>query len=241
MWILWRPSGEHSQIGLRVQPRTVFLPFVYRIADNCSIQLVKFLQPLLPGLVWAIVICLTGCATPRRLVIDPAPSARTGDSPALPAIYDPHPASVLQGNASFYGKPQPTASGERFDPKALTAAHKTLPLHSVVRVVNLKNNQSVIVRINDRGPYVRGRIIDLSSAAAEKVSMINSGVVPVRVEVLRRIDIMQKPNRKVVGHSGSSTIQHLKTSHISQQPKESKPAPPSKIKHRRKHRKHHSS
>jgi rare lipoprotein A len=70
-------------------------------------------------------------------------------------------------------------------------------MHSVVRVINLKNGKSVIVRINDRGPYVRGRIIDLSKAAAEKIEMVKSGVVSVRVEVLKKIDVMSKPNRKV--------------------------------------------
>ena len=104
---------------------------------------------------------------------------------------------MLTGKASFYGKPQKTASGERFDPSKLTAAHKTLPMHSVVRVVNLRNGKSVIVRINDRGPYVRGRIIDLSTAAAQRIDMVNSGVISVRVEVLKRIDVMTKPNRKL--------------------------------------------
>lgn len=163
----------------------------------------KVLPSLLTGLVWAALICLVGCATPRRLITDPAPSAASGDSGELPAIYDPRPVSILQGKASYYGKPQATASGERFNPKAMTAAHKTLPLHSVVRVVNTQNFKSVVVRINDRGPYVRGRIIDLSAAAAEKISMVGSGIVPVRVEVLRKIDIMQKPNRKVVLASGA--------------------------------------
>ena len=216
----------------------VFLPFTRRISDNATILPVKTLQLLLAGLAWAIVICLSGCATPRRLITDPAPSSANGDSLDLPAIYDPHPVSILEGKASFYGKPQPTASGERFDPKALTAAHKTLPLHSVVRVVNLKNNRTVIVRINDRGPYVRGRIIDLSSAAAEKVAMLGSGVIPVRVEVLRRIDIMQKPNRRIITGSGSQHVQNLKVSSLSKKPHNSK-APHKPVKHKkRKHRKH---
>ena len=143
------------------------------------------------------VFWISGCATPRQLVIDPAPGGKAGDTPQLPSIYSPNPVSVLNGKASFYGKPQKTASGERFDPKKLTAAHKTLPMHSVVRVINLRNGKSVIVRINDRGPYVRGRIIDLSLAAAEKIDMINSGVSSVKIEVLKRIDVMTRPNRKV--------------------------------------------
>ena len=218
----------------------VFLPFVFRKADNATTLPLKTLQPILACLVWAIAICLSGCATPRRLVTDPSPSAANGDSLELPAIYDPHPVSVLQGKASFYGKPQPTASGERFNPKALTAAHKTLPLHSVVRVVNLNNYKSVLVRINDRGPYVRGRIIDLSTAAAEKISMLNSGVIPVRVEVLRRIDIMQKPNRKLAIGSGTSHLQNLKVSSLSEKPQKKK-VTQRHGKHRKsKHRKHHA-
>jgi len=217
----------------------VFLPIARRISDNSPTLTVKPFQPLPAGLAWAIVICLTGCATPRRLVTDPAPSALSGDSLELPAIYDPKPIRVFEGKASFYGKPQATASGERFNPRAMTAAHKSLPLHSVVRVVNLKNNKAVIVRINDRGPYVRGRIIDLSAAAAEKVSMIKSGVVPVRVEVLRKIEIMQKPNRRVVEGSGIPKIRNLKGSAISEKPGETKGR---QGKHRAsKHRKRHIS
>ena len=92
------------------------------------------------------------------------------------------------GLGTWYGKQQhggPTASGERFDMWALTAAHKHLPLGSRVRVTNLKNEKSVIVRINDRGPYGKGRIIDLSFAAAKALDMVDAGVVPVRVEVVR--------------------------------------------------------
>ncbi|MFA7343983.1 MAG: septal ring lytic transglycosylase RlpA family protein [Terrimicrobiaceae bacterium] len=155
------------------------------------------IHPLLPILSVLCVFWISGCAAPRQLVTDPAPGGKAGDTQQLPSLYAPKPVSVLNGKASFYGKPQKTASGERFDPKKLTAAHKTLPMHSVVRVVNLRNWKSVIVRINDRGPYIRGRIIDLSTAAAEKIDMIDSGVAPVKVEVLKKIEVMAKPNRKV--------------------------------------------
>jgi len=77
-----------------------------------------------------------------------------------------------------------TASGERFNQYDLTAAHRNLPFGTRVRVTNLNNNLSVVVRINDRGPYIRGRIIDVSAAAAQEVRMRQSGVVPVRVDVL---------------------------------------------------------
>jgi rare lipoprotein A len=95
--------------------------------------------------------------------------------------------AVERGNATWYGGSLhggPTASGERFDQNAMTAAHKTLPMNSKVRVTNLENRRSVVVRINDRGPYARGRIIDLSRAAARVIDMIAAGVVPVTVEIL---------------------------------------------------------
>ena len=80
----------------------------------------------------------------------------------------------------------PTASGERFDKNAMTAAHLTLPMNTRVRVTNKKNGRSVEVRINDRGPYGnKQRIIDVSEGAARRLDMIEAGVVPVRVEVLR--------------------------------------------------------
>jgi len=167
-------------------------------------------QFFLPALV-AIVALVSGCATPRRIITDPAPAASAGDSEGIPSIFNPKPVSTLHGKASFYWEPQPTASGERFNPRAMTAAHKTLPLHSVVRVVNMKNGKSVVVRINDRGPYIRGRIIDLSKAAAEKISMINSGVVPVKVEVFRKIEVMTKPNRKLKPTAGKPSAKRKRT------------------------------
>ena len=86
------------------------------------------------------------------------------------------------GHASWYGPGfdgRKTASGERFNRHALTAAHKSLPLHSHVRVTNLANNESVVVKINDRGPFVRGRLIDLSQAAAEAIGLHGTGKVEV--------------------------------------------------------------
>ncbi|TDC64941.1 septal ring lytic transglycosylase RlpA family protein [Actinomadura sp. GC306] len=88
--------------------------------------------------------------------------------------------------ASYYWQGQMTASGEPFDPSELTAAHKTLPMGSKVRVTNKNNGRSVTVRINDRGPFVSGRCLDLSRAAMKKVGGTGSGVIPVRYEVLSR-------------------------------------------------------
>lgn len=84
-------------------------------------------------------------------------------------------ASAKCGQASWYALTSKTASGERMNAKKLTAAHKTLPFGTVVTVTNQKNGKSVKVRINDRGPFIKGRIIDLSKAAAAKIGMINSG------------------------------------------------------------------
>jgi rare lipoprotein A len=95
---------------------------------------------------------------------------------------------VLKGLASWYGgvfNGRQTASGEKFDMNAFTACHPTLPFGSLVRVVNMRNKHSVVVRINDRGDLVdEGRVIDLSKAAADKLSMTQSGLAKVRLEVL---------------------------------------------------------
>ena len=91
----------------------------------------------------------------------------------------------LIGLASYYWQPQAIACGKgRFNPNAMTAAHKTLPCGTRVKVTNKRNGKSVIVKINDRGPYIKGRIIDLSRAAAQKINMTKAGVVPVIVQVL---------------------------------------------------------
>ena len=95
-----------------------------------------------------------------------------------------------QGIASWYGKQfhgKKTSSGEIYDMYAMTAAHKTLPLGTRLRVVNLANNKSVIVRVNDRGPFVRGRIIDLSYSAAKKIDMIAAGTAPVEILAIKTI------------------------------------------------------
>lgn len=88
------------------------------------------------------------------------------------------------GIASYYWQPQRVASGGWFNPNAMTAAHKTLPFGTKVRVTNVGNGRSAVVTINDRGPYIAGRIIDLSRAAAGSVGMIGSGLARVRMEIL---------------------------------------------------------
>jgi rare lipoprotein A len=96
-------------------------------------------------------------------------------------------AQVQTGKASFYADKfdgHPTASGEKYRHNKLTGAHKTLPFGTVVRITNLANEQSVEVTINDRGPYVDGRIIDVSKSAAEKLGFVNKGLAEVKLEVI---------------------------------------------------------
>lgn len=98
--------------------------------------------------------------------------------------------TVLRGEAAFYSDAfagRPTASGEPYAPEKLTAAHRTLPLGSVIQVTREDDGRSVQVRVNDRGPYgKKSRIVDLSRAAAERLGMLKSGVARVRVEVVGR-------------------------------------------------------
>ncbi|HUJ99508.1 MAG TPA: septal ring lytic transglycosylase RlpA family protein [Stellaceae bacterium] len=91
------------------------------------------------------------------------------------------------GLASWYGNQEQgrlTASGQRFDPRKLTAAHRTLPLDTKVKVTNLENGKSVEVKVNDRGPYIPGRVLDLSTEAAKLLGMEKEGLALVRIEVL---------------------------------------------------------
>lgn len=107
---------------------------------------------------------------------------------ALPA-HATERASEMLGIASFYGSRfhgRATASGELFDKEALTAAHRTLPFGTLVRVKNLKNGRSLVVRINDRGPFLPGRIIDLSAGAARALGFLGAGKTRVKLELVQR-------------------------------------------------------
>ncbi|WPO99238.1 septal ring lytic transglycosylase RlpA family protein [Pseudomonas sp. HR96] len=115
----------------------------------------------------ALISLLAGCASQESLI-------------------DPHGYNET-GAASFYAarhQGRRTASGERFDQNDLTAAHRRLPFDTRVQVTNLANGRSVVVRINDRGPHTRSRLIDVSRAAAEQLGMIGSGTAQVRVQSL---------------------------------------------------------
>lgn len=108
------------------------------------------------------------------------PNAPKG--PGIAAFKSTH---ALEGIASYYWQDQMTANGERFDKTQLTAAHRTLPFGTRVKVTNLTNGRSVVVRINDRGPFKAGRIIDLSEAAAKHIDMTSKGLVRVALDVMR--------------------------------------------------------
>jgi rare lipoprotein A len=111
----------------------------------------------------------------------------------LPETTSLTPGYTEKGLASWYGEPyhgRPTASGPIYDMNQMTAAHRTLPFGTLVRVRNLDNGREATVLINDRGPFVAGRILDLSRAAAEKLGAIGPGVIPVRIEVVREGDGM---------------------------------------------------
>lgn len=97
--------------------------------------------------------------------------------------------SLIKGKASFYGSEfngRKTANGEIYDETALTAAHRTLPFGTVLRVTNLQNGLSVIVRVNDRGPFHPNRVIDLSKNAAEEIDLIQYGVTDIEAEILEQ-------------------------------------------------------
>lgn len=123
------------------------------------------------GLVGTAVICIgLSCAPGHSAAPGPGPDSETGV-------------------ASWYGERfqgRPTASGEPFDMDDMTAAHRTLPFGTRVRVTHVDNQRSITVRINDRGPFIEGRVIDLSRAAAEKLNLLDEGTALVRVDVVSR-------------------------------------------------------
>lgn len=123
-------------------------------------------------------------APPERKRLTTGAIAPAPEGVWLPSLAGRHHA--LEGIASFYWQDQKTANGERFDKAAMTAAHKTLPFNTRVRVTHLGNGRSVVVRINDRGPFKPGRVIDLSDAAAGALEMRGQGLARVRIDVIGR-------------------------------------------------------
>lgn len=123
----------------------------------------------------------------RTPIATPTPEPSESPSEAPKKHHKPSVLSRGSCEASYYGSGGSTASGESFNPSDLTAAHKTLPMGSRVRVTNRNNDRSVVVRINDRGPFVPGRCLDLSTGAMRAVGGMGSGVIPVTYEVLRKL------------------------------------------------------
>lgn len=143
-----------------------------------------------------LVLLLAACGTPTY-------KTRVIDTPSQPDLkptqrpyevngerYQPIPSAdgfVQKGIASWYGKKfhgRKTSNGETYDMYAMTAAHKTLPMNVYLKVTNLDNGRSTVVRVNDRGPFVRSRIIDLSYTAANELGVVGPGTAPVRIEAL---------------------------------------------------------
>ena len=117
----------------------------------------------------------------------PAEPATAAAAPAPTSAPDAGSTESTEGRLAYYGarfKGRRTANGERFDPDDLTMAHKTLPFGTLVKVTNLANQRSVVVRVNDRGPAVRSRLADVSHAAAQRLKMLGAGVVKARFEVV---------------------------------------------------------
>ena len=134
---------------------------------------------------WLMIISLLSISCSN------SPRYRTGSLPEkkgqIPLATKGKHAKVLYGVSSYYGEDfhgKLTANGEVYDMYGVTAAHKTLPLNTVARVTNMENDKSIILRINDRGPYVAGRILDCSYGAALKLGFIDQGTTKVKIEII---------------------------------------------------------
>ncbi len=162
----------------------------------------------------AVFVSLFGCGERKRVVVYPTYHKKSSEYSNCKYRYRvngrtycvrKHSRGFVQiGIASWYGPGfhgSRTASGEIYNMYKLTAAHKTLPLGTYVRVINLENGKSVVVKINDRGPFVPGRIIDLSYAAAKRLGMLKKGTARVKIVALgKRIDHTYKPENYALGN-----------------------------------------
>jgi rare lipoprotein A len=168
---------------------------------------------LCTGLLLLVMGCTKSVAPPSTPTQTPRPY-RVGKT-----WYHPVPDAIgyrERGIASWYGKKfhgRKTSNGETYNMYAMTAAHKTLPMGTRLRVSNLNTNKTVIVRINDRGPFVRGRIIDLSYSAAKEIDMISTGTAPVEIAVIESAKKVQSdtasaaPDQPTDYYSGNFTFQ----------------------------------
>ena len=139
-----------------------------------------------------ILAVLESCTPSPRYSVDRITTEKSSEeipskTTDTPSKKKPRPGTKLKGIASYYADDfhgKKTANGETFDMNGLTCAHKTLPFNTWLEVKNLANGRSVIVRVNDRGPFIAGRIIDLSLGAAKVIDMIGTGIQEVEIEVL---------------------------------------------------------
>ena len=138
----------------------------------------------------AVLMAFAALAHAQSASAPEAPAPMAAPAPAAEPAAAPAPAAasgeVSEGKVAYYGRKfagRKTASGERFNPNAMTMAHKTLPFGTLVKVTNLKNQKSVTVRVNDRGPTQPDRVGDVSAAAARKLRMLGSGVIDAKLEV----------------------------------------------------------
>jgi len=181
------------------------------------------------GLLAALIVLLvTGCHHKVQQAYQPPPppphrsgSTATARNTPPPTRTYPNeatgkPTLVETGMASWYGTGKRAADGSVFDKNALTAAHKTLPMGTTIRVTNLANNESVVVRITDRGPFVNGRVLDLSEGAAKQIDLYRMGVAKVRIEAFAHPSA--SPTGKWVVQTGAfkseSDAIHLKSALI---------------------------
>jgi rare lipoprotein A len=151
------------------------------------------------------LLALSGCVSHPRYRTKPVtqePQGKTNskdpkkDPPTSEQVLPTDPAHIQSkphqiGFSSYYAHKfhgRPTASGEIFDMNGLSAAHRELPLGTIIRVTHLGNGKSIVVKVNDRGPFVEGRILDLSLGAARKLEMIEAGVAKVMIEIVKPID-----------------------------------------------------
>ncbi len=135
----------------------------------------------------SVSACAESTLVQKSAVTQTSTVARTDEAPrSLVRVKPASTGRIAIGVASYYSYPGRTANGERYDPKQLTAAHRTLPFGTKLQVTNLSSGRSVVVRVNDRGPFIHGRVVDVSYAAARELNLLHSGTAKVKVEVLNQ-------------------------------------------------------
>jgi len=188
------------------------IPTQYTYANICAIDRWKHMRDLfLIALFISFVYSLTACSPLRRIPppAPPLPKAYEIDGKLYYPLDEAH-GFIEEGVASWYGDDfhgKKTANGEIYNMYAMTAAHKTLPLGTVLEVQNLNNSKKIVVRVNDRGPYVGTRIIDLSYQAATQIEMVRNGTTRVKITALGTDDMLLDDSNPDQFFTGDFTIQ----------------------------------